>query len=123
MQTPDLLEQATSLMGQVVTLEGVIVSDSLDVWVARGMPERHAQSQAVILLHPNLFTRLAGVSLLVGGDVAFALEGQVTGRLCTASRFASGIGLADISELVVVREGQRVHIDLTGHGPTLVIAD
>lgn len=121
MRVDELLQSTEFYEGQVVELQGVVASNVLEIWVAPSIAERRDVRRSVVLRHPELFSKISCISLLVGGDVAFLLECSVTGTVRRDAAFSSGVAVGDLVKMTVINQDQIREVDLTGEPPQMVI--
>jgi hypothetical protein len=114
MDVKNLMEESGRLLGTSVTLNGTVTSDGSDVWISQDGADPLDKSTAVLIDQPNLFMDyLANISFMVGGKVAFCLQGAVTGTLCRPQHPEFQLSIKPPLDLSVLKDGEQVRVDFT----------
>src|SRR5258708_4114046 len=106
MTLPDFLAAADSLVGQLVSVEGWLTSDTVNVWLA---DRPHSEQESVIVHAPEVAAwLLRHIPPRGGGACAYFFEAEVSGVV--QPRTSQGVPVLGGDVRVVLQYSGRLHL-------------
>ncbi len=123
MKVSEVIDNVGDVVGEVVEIEGCLVSNIDHVWMCDDFTEAEDIRRTLFVDLPDLFmTHLSRFGLIVGGTIAFARQAVLSGRIARECNSGHPASITHLTSVRLMTADGFIDVDLNDEGPKYVIA-